>query len=276
MDALNNILIGIIQGLTEFLPISSSGHLVLGKHLLGMHDESIALEVLVHFGTFLSVIIYFRDDVKNLIVEGFRYLPDFLRFGILGVRKNIDPKNLYYPYYMYFIILGTIPAAVIGLTFKDEIESSFGDPHFALIFLFITGIILIVSKLAKDKNKKLTAFYAVLIGIAQSIAILPGISRSGSTIVTGMFLGINKETVAKFSFLMSLPTILGASILKMSELLELSLSTGQWINYSYAVIASALSGYYAIYLVMDFVKKGRFIYFGFYCILISIIGTIFI
>ena len=276
MEALNNILIGIIQGLTEFLPISSSGHLVLGKTLLHMNNDSIALEVLVHFGTFLSVIIYFRDDVKNLIVQGFKYFPDFLKFGIAGIRKNIDPKNLYYPYYIYFIILGSIPAAVIGLSYKDEIESIFADPKIALICLMVTGIVLILSKYAKDKDKKLGSASAFLIGLAQSIAILPGISRSGFTIVAGMFLGVNKETVAKYSFLMSLPVIFGAFILKLNELLALHLTAEEWFNYSLAILSSAVSGYYAIHIVMDFVKKGKFMYFGFYCIAISITGMILI
>ena len=276
MEALNNILIGIIQGLTEFLPISSSGHLVLSKYLLGMESENIALEVFVHFGTLISVIVYFRFDIKNLIIEGIRYFPDFIKYGIIGVRKNIDPKNLYYPYYIYFIILGTIPAAIVGLLYKDEIEHTFSDPKIALVCLMVTGIILLLSKLAKDKNRKLGAMYAIIIGIAQSIAILPGISRSGSTIVSGMFLGINKETVAKFSFLMSLPAIFGAFILQISDLMALEITPEQWVNYSLAIIASAFSGYYAIHIVMDFVKKGRFMYFGFYCIMISIIGMIFI
>lgn len=276
MDLFKHLLLGLIQGLTEFLPVSSSGHLVLGSYILGFRDSDAAFEVLLHFGSLLSVLVYFRKDLLDIIKNSLRYFPQFLSYAVLGLKKDIEKDQLYYPYYSYYIVIASIPAAVIALLYKDEIEAMFSDPMVAVVCLFITGLIMILSRFAKELDKKINVKSSFLIGLAQAFAILPGISRSGSTIVTGMFLGLKREAVAKFSFLMSVPVILGAFVLKLKDLLATSLSSEQILNYSLATLMAAISGYLAIYLVMDFVKKGKFEFFGYYCILISILGFIFI
>ncbi len=277
MDLLKSAVLGLIQGLTEFLPVSSSGHLVLGGHLLGLTDENAAFEILVHFGTLISVTIYFWKDIKAILIGTFTNFAPFLRFAFFGLKENVDKARLEYPFYSYFIILASIPAAAVAFAFKDDIEALFSDPEFALYALFATGTILLLSKLAKEKDgKKLSAGNAFLIGVAQAFAILPGISRSGSTIVAGMFLGLKRESVAKFSFIMSLPVIFGAFLLKLKDLAEISLSSEQILNYSLATVTSAVSGYFAIVLVMSFVKKGKFDVFGYYCIFVSLVGLYFV
>lgn len=169
-----------------------------------------------------------------------------------------------------------VPAGYIGVVYKDKIEALFSDVYFALGCLMFTGILMISSKLAKETGRKFGVFSAFIIGIAQAVAILPGISRSGSTIVTGMFMGFKREFIAKFSFLMSLPVIGGAFILKIDELLVADLKPEQWLNYGIGTLVAAVSGYFAIKIVMDFVKKGKFESFGYYCVAVSILGWIFI
>lgn len=276
MELIKSILLGIIQGLTEFLPVSSSGHLVLGEYLLGIDDSGTAFEVLVHFGTLVSVVIYFRRDIWELIHKSVIHFPYFLRYGFMGTGKSVDTTRLAHPYYAWFIILASVPAAVVALIFKDDLEAMFDDPHVALTCLAITGTGLLLSQLATERGTKLNTWNAILIGIAQAFAILPGISRSGSTIVTGMFLGLDREKVAKFSFLMSVPVIFGATILKVGELMDAQLTSDQMLNYGLATISATISGYIAIVWVMDFIRKGRFRHFGYYCLLISLIGFIFI
>jgi undecaprenyl-diphosphatase len=276
MELLKSAIMGLIQGLTEFLPVSSSGHLVLGSHLLGLEDGSATLEILVHFGTLVSVIVYFWSDIKKITFGTFKNIFPFIRFAILGLKTGVNKDQLHYPYYSFFIILASIPAAFVALFFKDDIESLFSSPFFALCALFVTGIILLLSRFAKQSEKPMSALHALLIGIAQACAILPGISRSGSTIVAGMFLGIKRETVAKFSFLMSLPVIFGAFILKLKDLSGVTLTSDQLLNYSVATLTAAISGYFAIVLVMNFIRKGKFDVFGYYCIFVSLLGLILI
>jgi undecaprenyl-diphosphatase len=275
LDYLISITLGIVQGLTEFLPVSSSGHLVLASHFFGYEDQESAFEIILHFGTLLSVIIYFRYDIYYLLKETlFNFFP-FIKYAFLGLKRNVDKEKIYSPYYSYFIVIASMPAAYVGLTYKDDIEQLFRNPLVAIICLFVTGLIMLVSRFAKERNKSLGSFQAFLIGIAQAIAILPGISRSGSTIVTGLFLGIKKEFVAKFSFLMSVPVIFGAFILKLNDLFAAHISTEQWISYGIGTLAAAISGYFAIMLVMTSVQKGKFEYFGYYCIFVSILSFLF-
>jgi undecaprenyl-diphosphatase len=264
MDILKVIILGIVQGLTEFLPVSSSGHLVLAAEILNFHEEGVAFEVFVHLGTLLSVLIVFRKDVINMILAPFRFLSS--RF------KNKNTKQ--YLLWDLYIIVGTIPAAVIGLSFKSKIEAAFSNIILVIIMLAVTGTILFLSRFMPKKNKEMTVLKSFLIGVSQAFAILPGISRSGSTIVTGIFLGIDKEKAARFSFLLAIPTILGASAIKLKDLLELESYT---IPVSYLVLGATVSfiaGYFAIIWLLDIVKKGKLEWFAVYCYLIVIVSSI--
>lgn len=264
MDILKVIILGIVQGLTEFLPVSSSGHLVLASEILNFQEEGVAFEVFVHLGTLLSVLIVFRKDVIKMILAPFQFLSS--RF------ENEETKQ--YLYWDLYIIVGTIPAAVIGLSFKSQIEAAFSNILLVIIMLSITGTILLLSRFVRQKNQEMTILKSVLIGVAQAFAILPGISRSGSTIVTGIFLGIDKENAARFSFLLAIPAILGASVIKLKDLLSMESYTFPVSYLVIGAIVSFIAGYFAIIWLLDIVKKGKLEWFAIYCYLLVIASSL--
>lgn len=264
MDILKVIILGIVQGLTEFLPVSSSGHLVLAAEFLNFHEEGVAFEVFVHLGTLLSVLIAFRADVFKMILAPFQL--------IFKKGNSVEAKK--YLMWDLYIIIGTIPAAIIGLLFKSQIEEAFSSILLVIIMLAITGTILLISRYEPRKSEDLSPLKSILIGTAQAFAILPGISRSGSTIVTGLFLGLDRETSAKFSFLLAIPAILGASVIKLNDLLSVG---GSQIPISYLVIgalAAFASGYMAIFWLLNIVKRGKLEWFAFYCFFVVIISSV--
>jgi undecaprenyl-diphosphatase len=262
MDLLKTIVLGIVQGLTEFLPISSSGHLVLAADLLQFQEEGVAFEVFVHLGTLFSVLIAFRSDIFKMVLAPFKLWR--------GTDVNSDTRE--YALWDLYVIIGTIPAAVIGLIFKDQIEAFFSNTILVIIMLFITGTILLFSRKIKSAQGPVTPWKSFLIGCAQAFAILPGISRSGSTIVTGMVLGVDREKAARFSFILSIPAILGAFVLKMADLMESSLSSTQLLYLLTGTLAAFISGYVAIVWLMNLIKKGKLDRFAYYCYAIVIIA----
>jgi undecaprenyl-diphosphatase len=266
---LESVALGILQGLTEFLPISSSGHLVLGENLLKVQLNDISFEVFLHFGTLLSVVIVFRKTIWGMIqavmekagVTFSKYNPTF----------TSENWNLF-----LLIMLGSVPAGVLGILFKGWVEKSFSSPHFVSIMLLITGLILFLTKFFQKKEGQIKFSDAFLIGIAQAIAILPGISRSGLTISTGIFRGIKREKAAEFSFLLSLPAVLGATVLKLKDMLSQSpLSFNLWF-YLLGTASAFLFGYLAIKFLLNVIRKGRFEFFGYYCFLIGFLSLIFL
>jgi undecaprenyl-diphosphatase len=271
MDLVDSIILGIIQGLTEFLPVSSSAHLVFGTELLGL-KENVTFDIVLHLGTLIAVLLYFRTELLDLLLGTIKHSFAFVKYALFSLTQNANKENLYYPYYSFYIIVATIPAGIAGIVFKEKFECFFAEPVWVCIFLLITGCFLIASKYAPEKNTKIGFWQALLIGLSQMCAILPGISRSGSTIVTGMFLGINREQAAKFSFFMSIPVILGAVVLKLKDLFALDLSSHDLMCYAVGTLASAIFGYISILLVMKFIQKGKFVYFGYYCLAVGILG----
>jgi undecaprenyl-diphosphatase len=268
MDFLKAILVGIIQGLTEFLPISSSAHLVLIEDILHFNIGGLTFEVAVHFGTLLAVMLYFYDEVLKMVVAPF-YISHL--FSPVKQKESVWSKYLIFD---LFIIVATIPAAFVGLLFEDQIEAAFNSPVLALFMLSVTGLILLSYRFVKERDVPLTMSKSFLIGIAQAFAIIPGISRSGSTIMTGIWTGLDKETAAKFSFLLSIPAILGATILKFSDILSGSHSSHELLLIFVATIASFISGYIAIAFLISIIKKNKLDYFGYYCLIISIGGLL--
>lgn len=271
MNYLDALLLGILQGLTEFLPISSSGHLVLAKELLNINYlTNIEFEVFVHFGTFISVVVFFWKDIKLIFI------------GLYDALKNPSKINIHYKEnenfrLIFFILIGTIPAGLIGIAYDKQIGVLFNDAKFVSVMLIFTGSILYLTKFTNPKEgKKVGFFSAILIGIAQALSILPGISRSGITISTGIFLGISRENAAKFSFLLSLPVILGATIIKIFEVINNNTSLTQYMIYLVGTISAAVSGYIAIKVVMNVLKQKKFSWFSFYCFVIGILGILFI
>jgi undecaprenyl-diphosphatase len=267
MDLIKALVLGILQGLSEFLPISSSGHLVIAQYILDFNIAGLAFEVFVHFGTLIAVVWVFRKDIGKLLINA----PYIFRLG----SDKLPEERRHYARLGLFILLGSVPAAVIGIFLEDAIAKVFESHLTAFAMLFVTGIIVWSSRYTRESRQDLTAFQAFLIGVAQAFAILPGISRSGSTIVTGLWLGIPRNLAARFSFLLSAPVIFGASILKTGELFNNPLPAREFWLVLAASLAAMISGYIAILWLLDIIKKQKFEWFGVYCFIISILGLIF-
>jgi len=264
LDLLKSILLGLVQGLSEFLPISSSGHLVIFAEILNFHEEGIAFEVFVHFGTLLSIFVAFRKELLKMIKAPFA----------VWINKNEDPELKEYLRWDLFVLIATIPAGVIGLAFKDQIEMAFSNVLLVYFMLAITGLIMTITPKLKNKGTPFTATNTFIIGFAQAFAILPGISRSGSTIFAGLAQGIDREKVAPFSFIMSIPAVFGAVLLKVKDLLEVGIDSSGIINYTAGTLVAFISGYLAIIWLLDIVKKGKLQWFGYYCFIVSAAGII--
>jgi undecaprenyl-diphosphatase len=262
-----SIVLGLLQGLTEFLPVSSSGHLVFAQLLMKFRnpEELIVFDVLVHVGTLIAVLLYFRKRI-------FAIFHALLSIG--RKEKNIDEKeNLKL---VWFLILGTIPAVLFGLFFKKYIELSFSSLRWTSIEFLINGLILIATIWAIDRNKQLNNRNTLIMGTAQAIAIIPAISRSGSTIAAGLFSGINKEKAAEFSFLLSIPAIGGAAVLEIPDFLKSASAASELYIYLLGALVAAIIGYLSIAFLLSVIKKEKFFYFGIYCIVLGIAGLIFL
>jgi len=252
MGYIDAIILGLIQGLTEFLPVSSSGHLVLIEHLLHAKIPGVTFELMVHFGTLMSVLIYFRKRIIQLVRSLF----------VSGMERE--------RMMVLYLITGTIPAVIFALLFRDLIEHAFSSPLMSSVFLVVTGLILLSTTMHKNGNKNIDIFGSLIIGLGQALAILPGISRSGTTISAGLLSGIKPVAAAEFSFLLSIPAIAGAIIFEYKEYSSINLdSIGQ---YAIGTILAFLSGLIAVYLLLDLIKKGKFKYFGYYCLLAGALG----
>ena len=262
MDIIKAIILGIVQGLTEFLPISSSGHLVIGAEILNLHYKGVAFEVFLHCGTLFAVIFVFRRDLLSML----RSL-----FVTASVRKT-DPALTQSFLWNINIIIATLPAVVVGLFLKDSIDRIFDTIVITFAMLTITGITMVLTRFIHEKGAHINWMGALLIGVAQALAILPGLSRSGSTIFAGMLLGVNRETAARFSFIMSIPAILGAVVLHVGELIATPPPAEDLLAIFTGTIASVISGYFAIVLLMRIVRKGSLEWFGYYCLVVASIG----
>ncbi|MEX0723689.1 MAG: undecaprenyl-diphosphate phosphatase [Gracilimonas sp.] len=265
MDILQSFLLGLIQGITEFLPISSSGHLVLGKYILGGDLEAgITYEVVVHFGTLCSILIYYRKILGDLILSGVKFLKS------PGQEKD-DPQVKM----IGFILVSMIPAMAIGFTLKDPIEEIFMDPLLVSIMLIITGFILFLTRFVGDTEKPIKLGNSFVIGLAQAFAMIPGVSRAGSTISAALYLGVKREEAANFSFLMVIPVIAGAMLLQITEMIEIGVSDAELTSLIVGFLTAFVSGYYALkYLILILKKKG-FHYFSYYCWTVGGIGLIY-
>jgi undecaprenyl-diphosphatase len=274
---LESAALGILQGLTEFLPISSSGHLVLGENLLRVKFDDIAFEVFLHFGTCLSVVIVFRRTIWGMIKAVASKGRALCRGGSRVSWLPYDQGRLNEDWRLFWLILaGSVPAGILGILFKESLEKSFSSPLFASIMLLITGSVLLLTKLFKEAEGKIKFPDAFLIGVAQAIAMLPGISRSGLTISTGIFRGIKREKTAEFSFLLSLPAILGASALKLNDVLNNSNPSSDLRVYLIGMIFAFVFGWLAIRFLLKVIRKGKFEFFGYYCFLVGSLSLIFV
>lgn len=259
MELLKAAVLGIIQGLTEFLPVSSSGHLELFKYFMNddaIGEESLMMTVMLHFATALSTIIVFRKTIIDLIK------------GLFQFKWNTETK------FVAFVILSMIPAVIVGLFFEEQMESLFNkNIPLVAVMLIITGILLFIADRAKDSDTAISPTNSFIVGIAQAIAILPGVSRSGATISTSVLLGIDRSEAAKFSFIMVLPLIFG----KMAKDLMDGSFTASNVNYGelgIGFIAAFLTGLFACTLMIKIVKNSQLKYFSYYCFGIAIISLL--
>jgi undecaprenyl-diphosphatase len=262
MGFLKAFILGLVQGFTEFLPISSSGHLVLTSHFLRLGKQSgdIAFEIFLHLGSLIAVCIYFRSEIYSLLQSAIMY-------------KNPERKSE--RLVLLWILLATAVTGTIGLVLGDFIESKCSQPIVVAIMLSITGIILFYSDkiTIKDiKTHQLGVKKSLLIGLGQAVAIMPGISRSGTTITCAIMTGLDRASAARFSFLLSIPIILGANVTKLKTFLALDFS--QFIIYMIGLIAAFISGIFAIKWLMVLITRAQLRYFSYYCWTISGISII--
>lgn len=251
MSILAALGLGVLQGLTEFLPISSSGHLALAEHFLGVRSPGVTFEVFVHFGTALAVIVYFRRKVGAIVAAVVlwalrrAHVRDDARLGLL-------------------LILGTVPAAVVGVLFESRVEAAFGNPALVSVMLLITGVVLWSTRALPDSSGRAPRPWdALLVGAAQAAAILPGISRSGATISAGLGLKLGRAAAAEFAFLLSVPVILGATAANLGD----ALGAGSTFGPAMAVgtLAAFGSALPAVAVLMRLVTAGAFHRFAYYC-----------
>lgn len=278
-DLLRAVLLGIVQGLTEFIPVSSSGHLVLLPHFLDMDTPGIAFDVALHAGTFAAVVLYFRTDLRNLLA------------ALVGVGDRAAVA--YYRRLALLLVVGTVPIAFVGLLLRDVFEAAFGSPTAAAAFLLLTGTLLLLGEVARTRRGGFTSpaagvppgqvmvgydagdpegltldqvglRQALVVGFAQCVALFPGVSRSGTTIVAGMSAGLTRPAATRFSFLLALPALIGASMISLPDLAEGPIVFGPGAIAA-GVVAAFASGYLAIRWLLGLVARDRLTGFAIYC-----------
>ena len=274
MTFLEAILLGILQGLTEFLPVSSSGHLVLAQTFLGLNEPLVFFDVMLHVGTLAAVLVVYRAAIWKLTIGGLSTLTDiqFWRKPKSTFNASTDLK------FVWLILLGSIPTGVIAVLFKTELESFFHEVRLVSVMLILTGVILQLPRLRKqevdsadDSTEKLRVWHAPLIGIAQGCAITPGISRSGTTISLALFLGVPAKTAAEYSFLLSIPAILGAVVLKIRDIGE---TTIPFYIVAAGTLAAFIVGYIALRFLLVVLNRGKFSLFSYYCIALGLVSLL--
>ena len=260
MSLLEALILGIIQGLTEFLPVSSSGHLELGSVMLGVQSsDNLLFAILVHGATALSTIVVFKKQIADLIT------------GVLKFQWNEETQ------YAFYIVISMIPVGIVGVFFEDHVEAFFGGKIILVgSMLLVTASLLAFTYFSKKNEGEIKLSNSLIIGLAQTIAIMPGISRSGATISTALLLGVDKEKAARFSFLMVLPPILGAMLLKTKDIIEAPSLAREIPVLSLAVgfLAAFVSGLLACRWMITIVKNGKLIYFSIYCGVVGVIAIV--
>ncbi len=274
MTFLQAILLGILQGLTEFLPVSSSGHLVLAQQYLGLKEPLVFFDVMLHVGTLAAILVVYRGAIARFVVGGLSTLAkaEFYRKPIATLNTSDELR------FIWLILLGSIPTGIIAVLFKTQLESFFEKVLIVSIMLILTGVILQLPRLRRRSmdstnfpNKEVKSWHAPLIGTAQGCAIIPGISRSGTTISLALFLGIPAKTAAEYSFLLSIPAILGAVALKITDVENTEvplhiIGTG--------MLTSFIVGYIALRFLLVILNRGKFSLFSYYCVALGIVSLL--
>lgn len=267
MDIFIAIIIGIVQGLTEFLPVSSSAHLVFVQTFFGLTQNNMAFDVLLHIGTLVAVVGYFFSDIIKMIKGFFLSIVDIFKGNFKNGLKNDPYKKL-----AWLVILATIPIGIVGVLFNDIIESLFTGVTIPAAFLLVTGTLLYFSQRYNTGNinlENISAKEALIMGVGQACAILPGLSRSGTTIASGYLAGLDKEFAARFSFILSIPAILGASIVEFH-----GIGSSFMVNFWPSILgflAAVIAGLFAIKVLLKLIQERSLDIFAFYCWIVGAI-----
>jgi len=264
ISSTESIVLGVVQGLTEFLPVSSSGHLVIFQHFLGLREPQILFDVILHFGTLLAVVAVYRRDLGRLFGEFFAAMGHWIRSGDLRATWRL------YPYFRLgiFLVLGTVPAALAGVLLQGPLERAFASLTSTGFMLLITGTVLFFTRMASaGQGRDLDAFSlrdALAVGVFQALALMPGISRSGMTIAGGLYMGVNRDLAARFSFLLAIPAILGANVLALMDAAENPQALDP-VPFLLGGASALLSGFFALLLLLRLVHGGKLHRFAYYC-----------
>lgn len=271
IDILSAIVIGIVQGLTEFLPVSSSAHLVFAQTFFGLNQNNLAFDVFLHLGTLVAVVGFFLPDIINMIIAFFKSIVDIFRGNFINGIKEDPYKKL-----VWYTIVATIPVGIVGILFNDTVEALFTGVSIPAFFLLITGCLLYFSQRYNvgDKNlDDISLKETIFMGIGQACAILPGLSRSGTTIACGLLGGLDKEFAAKFSFILSIPAILGATIVQGGNI-----GSGLAVNfipYLLGFLAAVISGLFAIKVLLKLIEERSLDIFAYYCWIVGALILLF-
>lgn len=269
IDWFEALILGVVQGATEYLPVSSSGHLVIFQHLFGLEEPALLFDIVLHVATLLAVLWYYRRDLGELIRQSSAALRGLIR------GDSWSEVQAAYPAFRlgWLILLGTVPTALIGVILQDTFESIFASVGTVGYMLWITGVILLIAHFSPKGNRgigEMKPSEALLIGFVQGLAIAPGISRSGATIAVALILGIEKETAARYSFLLSVPSIIGALILKSGD-------AGNSFSLGVAAvgfISALVTGYFCLALLVQLVKRGKLVWFAPYCFAVGLFAIL--
>ncbi len=263
MNIFQSIILGILQGLGEFLPISSTAHLILAPWFFGWEDPGLSFDVALHVGTLIAVVGFFWRDWLTIFQLALQKISNF-KFQISNSAEKY-PSQL-----LWLLVIASVPGAIFGMLFDSKAEAAFRNPLLIAFTLSVVGLILfLVDKYAAHRKElgKLTKLDAFWIGLSQAVAIIPGVSRSGATMTTGLFLGLSREQAARFSFLLSTPIIFGAAIVKVPHLLKAGIDT----PILFGILASAITGYLAIKFMLRFIQKVGYAPFFWYRLALSVI-----
>lgn len=285
MGYFDAVIMGIVQGVTEFLPVSSSGHLAVFGKLFGISEPDLTFDVLLHIGTLLAVFVVYFNDIKKLVIEGFKLLFDLFRNIGLLFRSKIGKKqvkyhklvNSAYRKFVVLIIVSTIPTGIIGMLLKSTVELVKTDLLIVGVCLFITACLLVICDMSEEGSKKpKNASYAnaLIVGAAQGAAVLPGISRSGTTIAVCTRLGFEPKFAVKYSFILSIPAILGAAVLDVKDFVKAVPSCRSLGPYIVGTLVAAVVGYICIRSLLKIVTGRKMKYFAGYCVAAGLVSCI--
>ncbi len=286
MTVIESILLGILQGVTEFLPVSSSGHLALAQNIFHIEtNDSLLFDIMLHLGTLVAVFIVYHRDIWHMIKEAVFMVGDIFRNLYIFILNRIHKTSLKYKKivhnsyrkFVVLILVSTVPTGIIGVLGKDLISDASKTLLIPGICLLITGVLLLMADLAKEGRKKpkdVTYRSGLLIGAAQGLATLPGLSRSGTTITACILCGLDRKFAVKYSFILSIPAILGAAVLEIRDVIAEPFEMGQIGIYAVGTVFAAVVGYICIKTMLVIVRNKKFKYFAYYCFAVGIIAIV--